>query len=412
MPLPTPPGERPDRLVPLESDRAGRAPRSSRMTLASFAIILVMATLALPIIGSAGDVRSGGSVTISQSERITDDLYLSAGSVELLGTVNRDASIAAGDATIEGNVAGSVNLAAGRADVSGIVGGSVRVAAGTVTVSGDIGGDLVIAGGRVEIPSQASIAGDLILTGGSVDLRGSVAGDVEGSVMNMSIGGTIAGNVDVDTSRFEIVGSARITGNVTYTSASSGSIAPSATIGGTLERREGTPWGGSDGWLEQSSGRLLRTLWALIAGVVIVAVAPRLAAAIARNGRSVVAAMGVGLLTLIAVPILAIGLTVTLIGLPTGLILVALFVIALYLSQVFAGLAIGRFILPNGWNDGSRGFNLLAMTIGVIIIAAASFIPVPFASGVIAALVTLWGVGAAAMVLGQLGTRPAPPSPA
>lgn len=206
--------------------------------------------------------------------------------------------------------------------------------------------------------------------------------------------------------------SARINGNVTYASASPGSIASGATIGGTVERIERSPWGGSDDWLEQSSGRLLRTLWALIAGVVIVAVAPRLAAAIARNGRSVIAAMGVGLLTLIAVPILAIGLTVTLIGLPTGLILVTLFVIALYLSQVFAGLAIGRFILPNGWNDGSRGFNLLAMTIGVIIIAAASFIPIPFASGVIAALVTLWGVGAAAMILGQLGTRPAPPSPA
>jgi len=376
------------------------------MTLASFAIILIVATLALPIVGSASEVRSGGSITIARNERITEDLYLSAGSVELLGTVNRDASIAAGDATIEGTVEGSVNLAAGQAAISGLVGGSVRVAGGSVEVSGDIGGDLVVAGGRVAIPSGATIGGDLILTGGDVDIQGAIAGDVRGSAMNLGIGGDVRGNVDVDTSRFAVDSTARIGGNLTYASASSDSISPGANIAGTVEREDGTPWGGSDGWLQQSSGTLLRALWALIAGVVIVAVAPRVANAIARNGRSVLAAIGVGLLALIVAPILAIALTVSLIGLPTGLILLTLLVMTLYLTQVFAGLTIGRFILPNGWNDGSRGFNLLAMTLGVLIIAAASFIPVPFASGVISALVTLWGLGAAAMILGQLGTRP------
>lgn len=403
MSVPTPPGLR---SVRLRSQESPRAPRSSRMTLASFAIILIVATVALPIIGSASEIRSGGSVTIAQNERITDDLYLSAGSVELLGTVSRDASIAAGDARIEGTVDGSVNLAAGQVDISGTVRGSVRVAGGSVEVTGNIGGDLVVAGGRVTIPSQAAIGGDLIVTGGSVDIRGSIAGDVHGSAMNLSIGGTVGGNIDVDTSRFEVASSARISGNVTYSSASSGSITSGANIAGTVEREDQAPWGGSDDWLEQSSGTLLRALWALFAGVVIVAIAPRVANAIARNGRSVLAAIGVGLLALIAVPIVAIALTVSLIGLPSGLILLTLFVIALYLTQVFAGLAIGRFILPNGWNDGSRGFNLLAMTLGVIIIAATSFIPVPFASAVISAVVTLWGLGAATMILGQLGTRP------
>jgi len=407
MSAPTPPGLRSVQLV---SPQSPRTPRPSRMTLASFAIILIVATVALPIIGSAGEVRSGGSVTIAQNERIAEDLYLSAGTVELLGTVNRDASIAAGDVTIEGAVEGSLNLAAGQADISGTVGGSVRVAAGSIEVTGEIGGDLVVAGGRVTIPSQATIGGDLIVTGGNVDVRGSIAGDVRGSAMSMSIGGEVRGNVDVGTSRFEVLSSARIGGNVIYASASSGSISSGASIAGTVERANQSPWGGSGGWLEHSSGRLLRALWALIAGVVIVAFAPRVANAIARNGRSILAAIGVGLLTLIVAPIIAIALTVSLIGLPTGLILLGLFVMTLYLTQVFAGLTIGRFILPNGWNDGSRGFNLLAMTLGVIVIAATNFIPVPFVSGVISAVVTLWGLGAAAMILGQLGTRPAMPS--
>lgn len=375
------------------------------MTLAAFAIILLFATFAVPIAGAASEVRSGGSITIASSEAITDDLYLTAGSVELDGPVSGDASIVAGSASIGGTIDGSVNLLAGRARIPGSIGGSLRIAGGSVEINGAIGGDLIVAGGRIAVLGRSSIGGDLIVTGGSVDMVGRVAGDVRGSALNLNIGGEVRGYVDVDTSRFAVDPTARITGTVDYSSAMSGSISSAASIGGRVTRADTTPWGGGGGWLEQSTGRLLRTLWALIAGVLIIAIAPRLADAIARNGRDILPALGVGLLAVIAVPIAAIALAITRIGLPSGVILLILFLTALYLAQVFAGLAIGRFILPGGWNDGSRGYNLLAMTLGVILIALASFIPVPFASAVIAAVMTLWGLGASTMLLGQLGFR-------
>ena len=375
------------------------------MTLASFAIILVFATLALPIAGTASEVRTGGSVTIGPNQPIADDLYLTAGSADLQGPVSRDALIVAGSATIGGTIEGSVNLIAGRARIPGSIGGTLRTAGGSVEISGAIGGDLIVAGGQVTVQGRSSIGGDLIVTGGSVDVLGRIAGDVRGWAINMSIGGDVRGQVDVDTSRFVVARTARIAGTVDYTSATSGSIASGATIGGAVTRAATTPWDGG-GWLDQSSGRLLRTLWALIAGVVVIAVAPRVADMIARNGRGILPALGVGLLALVAAPVAAIALAITQVGLPSGVILVTLFLIALYLAQVFAGLTIGRFILPGRWNDGSRGYNLLAMTLGVILIGLASFVPVPFVSAVVAAFVTLWGLGAVAMLLGQLGPRP------
>ncbi|CAA9571945.1 MAG: hypothetical protein AVDCRST_MAG87-2509 [uncultured Thermomicrobiales bacterium] len=398
MSVPTPRMSRPSHgVIPAP-------PRASRMTLASFAIILLFATLALPIAGTAGEVRSGGSVTIAPSVTIADDLYIAAGTVELQGPVGGDASIVAGTATVGGTIEGSVNILAGRARIPGDVGGSLRVAGGGVEISGAIGGDLVVAGGRVTVLGRSSIGGDVIVTGGSVEIVGRIAGDVRGSAIDMSIGGDVRGRVDVETSRFAVTPTARIAGTVDYASATSGAISTGATIGGAVTRAETTPWSGG-GWLEQSSGRLLRTLWALIAGAGIVAVAPRVADAIARNGRGVLPAFGVGLLALVAAPVAAIALAITQVGLPSGVILVTLFLIALYLAQVFAGLTIGRFILPRSWDDGSRGYNLLAMTLGVILIGLTSFIPIPFVSAAIAAVVTLWGLGAAAMLLGQLGPR-------
>ena len=382
-----------------------RTPRGSRMGLVAFAIILLVTTIALPFVASASDIRSGGSVNIRQNERVTDDLYLSAGTVTIAGTVERDALIAAGQAEITGTIDGSVVLMAGRAEIPGTVGGSLRIAGGTVEISGGVGGDLLVLGGRVTIPSGASIGGDLIVAGGVVDLRGAVAGDVRGIAISTTTGGTIGGDVMVESSRFSVPDSARIAGDVRYLTGADPTISSAARISGTTERVGQVPWESSASGTARPFGPLLRTVWALIAGVVVVVIAPRLADAIGRNGRAVLRAIGVGLLALIVVPIVAVVLIASTIGIPIGFILAGALVALLYLTQVFVGLAIGRFILPDRWNDGSRGFHLLAMTIGVIILAALNFIPLPFASAVIAAVVTMWGLGAAVMVMGQLGSQ-------
>ena len=95
----------------------------------------------------------------------------------------------------------------------------------------------------------------------------------------------------------------------------------------------------------------------------------------------------------------------TVIGIPAGPDRAVLYFLALYLTQVFVGMAIGRFILPNGWNDGSRGFHLLAMTIGVILLGALRFIPLPYVHGLVTLVVTIWGMGAVAMLVVSLGRR-------
>jgi hypothetical protein len=82
--------------------------------------------------------------------------------------------------------------------------------------------------------------------------------------------------------------------------------------------------------------------------------------------------------------------------------------IVLYLSQVFVGTAIGRWILPDSWGDSGRGFNLLAMALGVILLGALRLIPVPAVGFIIAAITALLGLGA---VFIGLRRRPTPVLP-
>jgi hypothetical protein len=115
----------------------------------------------------------------------------------------------------------------------------------------------------------------------------------------------------------------------------------------------------------------------------------------------------------------AVLLMVTVIGLPVGLIALLGFFAVLYLSQVFVGLALGRLILPKSWGDAGRGYNLLAMVVGVVIIGGIRLLPIPFLSGIIAVVVGLLGLGAMMMQIpraiqippGGAGTPPQPFAP-
>jgi hypothetical protein len=137
---------------------------------------------------------------------------------------------------------------------------------------------------------------------------------------------------------------------------------------------------------------------------VVVLVMPRSAAAVAdvlRASPLQTVLLGLGLV--VGVPVLMTVLIITFVGLPIALIGIALYFSTLYLSQVFVGLAMGRLILPRSWGDQGRGYNLLAMTLGVIILSGLRLIPIPYLGWIIGALVAITGLGALALGLTRRG---------
>jgi hypothetical protein len=384
---------------------ANRRPGSRFMAWISFGVIALVAFVALPGWLVAADSRTGSDITIEATETIFQDLYLAGGTVDILGRAERDVSVAAGQATISGPIGGSLNIATGRAEITGPISGSLRIVGGTVTISGTVGGDVVMFGAQLEVTSSARINGNVIMSGGQLDMRGQVNGDVQGAVGSSTIGGTVTGAVALTTGNLDITNTAIITGPVTVTGKQAASVASGAEVTGGVTHESLNPWGADQGPVQAASGGLLRTLWMLVTGGLIVLVAPRVSQALGRNGQRIIPALPIGLLSLIVLPIIAIALMATVVGFPAGLMVLTLFGLALYITQAVAGMAIGRFILPRSWNDGSRGFLLLTMTIGILIIALFRFLPVPWVWAGVSAIVTMWGLGAILMLVPQLGRR-------
>jgi len=376
--------------------------RSRRLGLIAFGIILIVATLALPLLASATTVLGDSTVTIPATDTIDDDLVVTADSFVLDGDAELDVLAFARDVEINGNVGGSVNVAASSVTIRGHVDGSVRIAAGTVTIDGTVNGDVVVVGGTTTVEPGGVLRGSLTVHGGTLTTRGTVSGDVTGTMERLTIDGPIRGDVNVRVSDLNVEPGAAVTGNLTYVSGSDADVSNDATVSGTIERETIAPWGIDGSFHGRFFSPLVRTLWMLVAGAAVIAFAPRLASALDRNMRRPLALFIAGAVALIAIPALALALAISVVGLPASLILIALYLIALYLSQYVVGQRLGTLILPNGWNDGSRGFLLLSMTIGVLLLSLLRYLPIPFVGSAIDLIITVGGLGAMVLLLGQL----------
>ncbi|HEV2528636.1 MAG TPA: polymer-forming cytoskeletal protein [Thermomicrobiales bacterium] len=379
-------------------------------------IAVLLALLVAVPIASAAVVLSDDRTTIRAGETVTEDAYIFGDAATINGTVQFDVVAATNtfDLGETGRIGGNVNVAANDVRLRGPIERSVRVAAREVVITGRVGGDVVVAAQTVRIESGATIGGDLRVAAQDVIVAGAVDGDVIGNAGQVDLtGATIGGNVDIDVNEFTIDGTTTVAGDVRYESDDTATIGDDATVSGAVERS--TPSSFSNGNVSLtgdtvwSLGRLLAML---ITGIALVLAIPAATAAAADGARKRPARSAItGLIALILIPIVAFILLVTVIGIPVSIILLVLFGIALYISQVVVGLAIGRWILPRSWRGTGRGFNLLAMVIGVVLISLVRLIPLPFIDGLAALIVAVIGLGAILVAIHSARRTPASPAP-
>ena len=349
------------------------------------ALLLALAALALPRPARAATFLADGQVVVAQGQTIDDDVYAFSGTITIDGRITRSLVVAGGTVTVNGQVDGDVTVAGGTITLNGPVGGTVRVAGGTVTINGPVGWDVVAAGGDVTVGSGSRIANDLVLGAGTVTVAGRIDGDLRGSATQARLLGEVRGDVllDID-NQLSLGPQAVIGGDLSYRAPQAANIDPGARIQGQTRF---TPTGAATGSERSFTERalawlgslLLRLAWALVAGTLLVMLLPRRSATIADTLRQApVASLLWGIALLIAVPILAIILLITVVGVPAGLLLLGFYLAALYLSQVLLGLSLVRGAVPLSWRTTRRLPLWLAMLIGTSLVVLIRLLPLPF----------------------------------
>lgn len=165
--------------------------------------ILLLLALATP--AQAFTPRSGEQVVIEAGEVVDDDLYATASTVVVKGTIRGDL-VALGSAVIiedTGVVTGDL-LAAGQGVViRGRVDDTARIAGAVLSLGPQavVGGDLVTAGYNLDVQKGGQVGRDLVAIASGVFLGGQVARNAQVQSEGLTLSGVVDGNLSVSVSR-------------------------------------------------------------------------------------------------------------------------------------------------------------------------------------------------------------------
>lgn len=168
-----------------------------------------------------------------------------------------------------------------------------------------------------------------------------------------------------------------------------------ARIGGRLERRppavSAPPSPGTRLW-----GHILPMLRFAVAGLVLLALFPRAGAAVeATLGRAPLAALLLGFGLLVGVPVAAVLLGVTRVGLPLAFIGGAAYLVLLYVGQIPVALGVGRWFTRRSGPEGSPRHWAIPFLAGTLLLYAVR--AAPYLGGIVGFLMVCWALGLTAL---------------
>jgi cytoskeletal protein CcmA (bactofilin family) len=316
--------------------------------------------------------------------------------VQISGTVNGDVYAAGGQVLIDGKINGDLLAAGGTVTISGTVAQDARLVGGKVAVSGVIGRNVTAAGGNVELTSSATIQGGMIAGGGNIHIAAPVTRDAKIGARNILVSSPVGGNLTAAAETIRLTSQAVVGGNVVYWSRNPASVDDHATVSGKLIRRElpqaflSSP----EDFFLAIVGLKLGVMVAsfvstLILGLLLIRYYPvSTQQALLHLGQRPFASLGVGILALILIPLLAGFLAATVVGIPLAFIVLAWYLILLYVCRIVVILWAGLLLFRNfGKGEHVR----LAFVVGLLLYVLLTLVPI--LSAWLTVLVIMFGLG-------------------
>jgi hypothetical protein len=372
----------------------------------------------------AGALLAAGSVGAQEFQELIvkkgilrGDQYLAGGTVDVHGKVEGDLTMAAAQAGLDGIVTGDVAAIGALVHVGGVVGDDVRVLGGRVIVQGSVGDGLLAGGGEVTLTRGTRVGGKAILGGRRVVDLGDVDGDLLAAGQYVEIAGDVRGRTTVRADEVVIGPRARLSGDLVVRSPNPPRIAEGARISGKVILDE-IPGPGFLGWL-----RIAARAAAMQVGLLLVAwswmvFAPRLSRdAAVLEWRETGIVQGFGFAVVVGLPILAVLLAITVVGIPLAVGVAAIWAVLLLVGYSSTAICLGGWLRarrPGVASAARLGESLLWTLLALLLLRGAEAIP--WVGSVVTAGAVFWGAGAVARAA-QLAHRRGrvsrgPPGPA
>lgn len=355
---------------------------------------IVTAILFFGCILSANALKFNSGDNLKIENPVYEDLYIAGGTLTINAPIHGDLVIAGGTIIINDSVTGDLMIAGGDITVNGFIGDDVRCAGGDIKINAGIAGDLLIGAGSVTINSNSAINGDVMAGAGSLKLDGVVRGDMNIGSGDVTINGNIGKDFDCRGEKAVING---IVSGKSIISAHDLTVGPDAAFhndvrywskgkvdfGLTMKNGIATydPSLAAERaqWYFLGFTAILLAFWYLAVAFLFIILIQYLLRNLMRTAGSNIQAytgksLGYGLLFFIAVPVAAVLLCITIIGIPLGILALIVYAMLAVLASVISAVVIANWLSRNKVHksNGNLAFMALLIFLGLKFI---SFIP-------------------------------------
>jgi len=343
-----------------------------------------------------GDVfAAGGEIELDGD--IEGSLMAVGGRIIVDGDIKDGIVIFGGNVDVDADIDGDVLLTAGQADVVGTIRGDLRGSAGRIDVHRVIEGNLLLGGGKVELLDSAHIKGKATIGAGKLYVGGRIDRGLKAGAREITIAGVINGDVKLIANQITLLPSARIMGDLVYRSPQAIKLDDTSQISGDVTYIQSEEMRKGMGGLFAIAGatHLIIVIGMIIVAALVIFIAPPLFPTIEGRVRGQKwKALGLGLVFLIAMPVIMTLLTVTAIGFPLALLLSALYFLIFATGLLGGSYTVGQKIFTLMKQDfhASALKQIVASAAGLVLLGLITLVPV---IGVIVfTVVTSLGIGA------------------
>lgn len=381
-----------------------RAQRSMVISIVAIALASAAGIHAQPPIATQPP-----AVSSSSQPAHADNYYAAGNRIEITAPMLADVIVAGRQIDITQPVAGDILAAGWRVVMLGRADDDVRIAAGEVSVNAPVTGDLTVAGGDITIGPRTHVGGRSWISGRTVRIEGVLDRDLQVAGATVQIAGEIRKPVQIIAERLDILPSARILSTLTYRGPAEPHVSEGAIINGpiTYDRIPEDEARRARAWPAVSSA--LFALHLFLAGLLVVIFLPQFETSLiatlrAQPGKSLLT----GFVLFVTTPVAAVLLMISILGLPIGMALAAVYAIALFAGVLATAFFVGdaEARLLNAGPVATRGQQAMLLLAGVLTLAVLRAL----LGGLVVFASVLFGLGALTLWTSQRYSRA--PTPA
>ena len=284
------------------------------------------------------------------------------------------------------------------------------IAGGNIDVGEPVDGNLYVAGGNVNV--TAPVSGNVRIAGGDITVTGSVGGKLAVAGGHVKLDGPVAGNATVSGGTLDLGPNARISGRLSFNGGRLDQDPAAQVIGGVVRSsRHHHEWDG-----EAHHHGIARAIWTvglmLLAGII----AGALPGPVRRMQEELRTqpwlATLFGIVALICIPVAAVIVMITVIGIPLGLLAILGYVALILIGYVASSVVVSGLLLDRYKSDVASQTAWRVVAAGLAMLVIASLGMVPFVGRFIGVVALVIGVGVIVAAIVHRPSAGATPTPA